>query len=68
MQTLQAAVSIFDVLAAGRTMAPGSVERLPLDRLHFKKIGARYGYQFNVRVRAASAGAAPAWGLGVTVR
>ena len=40
-----------------------------LDRPRFKKIKARYGYQFDVRVRAsARRGAAPAWGLGFTLR
>ena len=67
-ETLQATVSSFDDTAAGRTLAPGSVERLALERPRFKKIGTRYGYQFEVRVRAASAGVDPAWELGFTVR
>ncbi len=67
-EALQATVSLFDVSTAGRTLAPGSLEKLALDRPRFKKIGARFGYQFDVRVRATAAGAAPAWGLGFTLR
>jgi hypothetical protein len=65
-EALQATISLFDGAETGRTLAPGSLETLVLDRPRFKKIGARFGYQFDVRVRAAAA--APAWGLGFTLR
>ena len=67
-EALQTTVSLFDVSAAGGTLAPGALEKLVLDRPRFKKIGARFGYQFDVRIRAAAAGAAPAWGLGFLLR
>jgi hypothetical protein len=67
-EALHATVSLFDGPAAGRALAPGALEKLALDRPRYKKIGTRFGYQFDVRVRPASAGAVPAWGLAFTLR
>jgi len=63
-EPLQMAVLLFDDEIGEQRLRPGASGCLLLDRPRFKRIKARYGYQFDLRVRDAS----PTWRLGLTLR
>ncbi|MCU0236465.1 MAG: hypothetical protein MUC72_05190 [Acidobacteria bacterium] len=67
-EPLPLSVLLFDAPVTGLYLAPATEGRLQLERPRFKRIGARYGYQFELRARPAATGAAPEWQLGFTLR
>ncbi len=63
-EALEMTILLFDDAIAEQRLRPGDSSCLLLERPRFKKIKARYGYQFDLRVRNAS----PTWLLGLTLR
>jgi len=67
-ETLAMTVRLFDDARASWQLPPGGMEQVRLDRPAFKKIRARYGYQFELRASNGASGTGPAWLLGITPR
>jgi hypothetical protein len=67
-EALAMTVLLFDAARANWQLPPGGMEQIRLDRPAFKKIRARYGYQFELRAGNGASGAGSAWLLGITPR
>jgi hypothetical protein len=68
LEPLEMTVILFDATAARLRLQPGTFNEIRLDQPRFKKIKARYGYQFDLQAQNDLTGANPTWLLGLKLR
>jgi hypothetical protein len=68
LEPLEMTIILFDAAAACRQMQPGAADAIRLDQPRFKKIKARYGYQFELQAKKGIPGTTPSWLLGLKLR
>ncbi|MCJ7525039.1 MAG: hypothetical protein MUP71_07405 [Candidatus Aminicenantes bacterium] len=64
-EPLEMTITLFDAATAPMSLQPGTFNQVRLDRPRYKKIKARYNYQFDLQARNVTTGTAPAWILGL---
>jgi hypothetical protein len=67
-EALEMTAVLFDAAAARLSLPAGALDQMRWDRPRYKKIKARYGYQFDLQARSGLAATAPAWLLGLKLR
>jgi len=68
LEPLEMTVILFDATAARWQLQPGAFNQVRLDQPRYKKIKARYCYQFDLQAQNGLAGTAPAWLVGLKLR
>jgi hypothetical protein len=68
LEPLEMVVILFDAAAARLGLQPGAWDQFLLDQPRYKKVKARYGYQFDLQAKSGLTGTAPAWLLELKLR